>query len=247
MRKYSLIILFIAFTGWIVSCEKNSYHVTQREEVTNKALLKIGYFVPSIQNPGAQVKANGVRISNLLVYNTPFPGGGLNTLGSSNSDFLQLNPGSTPLTVTIPKSGTDEDSVKLFEGSFDFQQKRQTLFFTDTLPNVTGVLVDDETAAPVDSGKARIKFVHLVPNVANVDLYRNTTLLKGNIAYKGVSEYFDVFAGNASYIVKTAGVNDTVAIQSINPTAGRIYTIFSRGFKGGASAISPKVSAVIIQ
>lgn len=235
------------FIGWLASCEKNTYAVTERTVVTGKALVKLGYFSASLNNPGVQAKANGVRISNLLVYNTPFPGGGLNTLGSNNSDFLQFNPGSTPFTLTIPKAGTDEDSVKVFEGSFDFQQKKQTLFFTDTVPNITGVLVDDETTAPTDSGKVRIKFVHLLPNVAAVDFYKGTELLKANISYKQVTEYFDVFAGAATYAIKEAGSATTLASRSINPAAGRIYTFFSRGYKGGATAIAPNVSAIIIQ
>lgn len=249
MKKSGLLLLaIIGSIGWMVSCKKNTYKVTERILVTDKALLKLGYFSPTVNNPSVQAKVNGVRISNLLIYGTPFPGGGLGTLGLSNSDYLQLTPGSAPFTLTIPKFGTEEDSVKLFEGSFDFQQKRQTLFITDTIPNVTAVLVDDETAAPTDSGKVRIKFINLIPNAGPVDFYRGNELIKADIPYKGVTEYVDVFAGAQTYAVKQADSTTTLGSRSINPAAGRIYTFFSRGYKGAASAaITPTVSAMIVQ
>lgn len=247
MKKNLIILSTFLFIIGAVACKKNTYNVTERTEVTNKALVKIGYFSPSINNQNVQLKVNGTRVSPLLIYNTPFPGGGLNTLGSSNSDFLLFEPGSNAFAFAVPKAGTDVDSVKVFESQFDLKAQRQTLFLTDSFPNITALLVNDETTAPTDSGKARIKFVHLIPNVPAVDFYRNNVLLKANIPYKGVTEYEDVFAGSVTYAIREAGSATNLATRAINPTAGRIYTFFSRGFKGATGTLVPNVSAMVVQ
>ena len=230
-----------------VACEKNTYNVTERTEVTDLALIKIGYFAPSITHQPVQAKFNGVRVSPTMAYNTPFPGGGLNTGGSNNSDYLTLAPGNSTVQLSVAKVGTDADSIKVFEGQFNFPDKRQILFLTDSFPNIASVLVDVETAPATDPAKSRIKFVHLIPNVAAVDFYRGTELLKANVPYKGETEFFDVAAGAASYVIKEAGQTATLGTQSITPVAGRIYTFFSRGFKGGAGLLNPRVSAMIVQ
>jgi hypothetical protein len=247
MKRVFSIIAFLMLATWWVGCEKNKYGVTERTEVTDKALVKIGYFVASITNQPVQAKINGSRVSPTLAYNTPFPGGGLNTGGSNNSDFLVLDPGNVNVQLSIPKVGTETDSVKVFDAQFTFTAKRQTLFLTDSFPNITGVLVDNETPATTDSGKVRINFVHLIPNVGPVDLYKGAEKLKENIGYKESTEFFDTFAGNATYAIKEAGTSTTIASRAIAPAAGRIYTFFSRGFKGAAGGLVPNVSAIIIQ
>ena len=250
--KKGLINISIAVValGLITGCKKNSYKVTERTEVTDRALVKIAYYIGNAANPTAQVKVNGQRVSPSLAYNIPFPGGGLNTLGSSNSDFLTLTPGMNNVLVSVPKSGTEEDSVKLFESQFDFKSnERQTLFLVDSFPKVTGVLVNTETPGTTDSGKVRIKFVHLIPNVPVVDFYRAGVLVKAGIPYKGSTEFLDVFAGGQQYTIREPGsaanLNGTPA--NINPAAGRIYTFFSRGFKGKTGALAPNVSAIVIK
>lgn len=245
-RIFSIVALMLAVTWW-VACKKNTYNVTERTEVVGQALVKLGYFVPAITNQPVQAKINGVRVSPTLPYNTPFPGGGLNTGGSNNSDFLVLPPGTANLQLSVPKVGSETDSVKVFEGNFNFTAKRQTVFFTDSFPNIQSVLVETETPPTTDSGKVRIKFVHLIPNVAAVDFYRGTELLKANIPYKGQTEFFDTFAGSQTYRVREAGSATDLGTGSINPAAGRIYTFLSRGYKGGTGNINPRVSAVIIQ
>src|SRR5687768_1558331 len=231
MKKTSIITV-IFLSAMMGGCKKNSYHVTERTEVTDRALLKIAYYVGNVKNSPAQVKVNEKRISPLLTYNTPFPGGGLNTGGSLNSDFVILDPGANNFLVSLPKAGTDEDSVKIFESQFALKKsERQILFLTDSFPNITGILVDAETPPTTDSGKVRIKFVHTMPNVPIVDLYRGGVLIKAGIPYKGSSEFFDVFAGVQAYAVREPGSSTNLngAGNNINPTAGRTYTFFSRG------------------
>jgi hypothetical protein len=243
------IILFIICATALAACKKNTYHVTERDVVTNVAKLKVGYFSASINNQGAQVKVNGVRMTNNLVNPVAFPGGGLNMSGLSNSDYLQITPGETNIDIAVPKVRTDEDSVALLTFSQPLEaNKRYTLFVTDTLPNVTGVMVQDDTETP--DSTARIKFLHLMPNVPAVDFYQRSKLLAANVAYKSVTEYMNITFGSDTFLIRAAGSGPTgavIATRVIATSRQRIYTFFSRGYRTATGTRAPNVSAVIVQ
>lgn len=247
-KQYSIFVALLAGATLLAACEKNSFKVSERTEVNNAALLKIGFFAGSIANPSMQLKVNGERVSPSLVYNTPFPGGGLNTLGSNHSDYLTFTPGEYTLSFSIPKVGTNEDSVKVLEQKVTLSTDKQTMFVSDSMPNITTVLVKDVAEHPTDSGKVRVKFVNLMPNVAAVDFYRDAELIAANVPYKGVVEYKDIFAGTVNYWVRETGTATNLnAAKTMALTAGRIYTIFSRGYKGKTGTLAPNVSAMIVE
>lgn len=255
MSKYNIILIIsVLVAGWAIACKKNTYFITERTEVVDKALLKAGYFAASITNQPAQLKVNGQRLSPNLAYNTPFPGGGLNTGGSDKSDFLQFDPGGYDILLSVPKAGTEADSIKLFEKRFDLPVGKNILFLTDSFPNIAYKLMKGDTVATTDSGKSRINFTHLIPNVPAVDIYRwfenqPAVLLKANVQYLDGTSFFDVDAGAANYLVFAAGVSsgDTLIKRSLTPVAGRIYTFFTRGWKGKSGTLVPHLSAMIIQ
>ncbi len=244
------IIILTALCGILVSaCKKNTYHVTERDVITNAALLKIGYFCPSIRNQGVQIKINGNRVSGNVTYAQAFPGGGLNTGGLSNSDYL-LTPGNeVNIQLSVPKVGTSDDSVAVLTFSQPLSaNKRYTLFTTDSVPNVSGVLVADDTQ-PSDTG-ARIKLINLIPNVAAVDFYHRGKLIMPNVQYKKVSDYVNIPFGSDTFAIRNAGDPITapvIAFRVIATSRQRIYTFLGRGWKGAAGTLAPQVSAVIVQ
>lgn len=248
--KTAYIIGIIAGASLIAAaCKKNTFHITERTPVENMARLKVGVFTPSITNPGVQILVNGQRMSGIVSYPTPFPGGGLNTGGSNNSDYLNIPPGEANIDINAPKVGTDIDSVDVLTYSQALTaNKRYTLFVTDSVPHATGVMVEDDTEAP--DSLARIKCLHLMPNVAAVDFYQGTTLIAANVAYKQVTEYMNIPNGTYTYYIREAGSGPTgtvLASRSIATGNRRIYTFFSRGFKGTTGTRAPNVSALIVQ
>ncbi|RPD38197.1 DUF4397 domain-containing protein [Chitinophaga barathri] len=249
MKATYIIGLIAGVCFMTAACKKNTFHITERTPVENMVRLKVGIFTPSVNNPGVQIKVNGQRVSSIVAYPTPFPGGGLNTGGSNNSDYLNVAPGETNVDVSAPKVGTDVDSVNVLNFSQSLAaNKRYTLYVTDTVPNAVGVMVDDDTEAP--DSLARIKCLHLMPNVAAVDFYQGTVLIAANVAYKQVTEYRNVPNGTYIYYIREAGTGPTGAIlasRSIATSNQRIYTFFSRGYKGTTGVRAPNVSALIVQ
>jgi hypothetical protein len=248
--KARYIIAILAGACILAACKKNEFHITARTYVDNMVRLKVGIFTPSITNQGVQIKVNGQRMSGIVSYATPFPGGGLNTGGSNNSDYLNIPQGETNIDVAVPKAGTDVDSVKVFSYSQSLQaNKRYTLFITDSVPNATGVMVEDDTTPP--DSLSRVKFLNLIPNVPAVDFYQGTTLVAANVAYKTVTPYVNISNGSFQYFIREAGSGPTGTVLSGPRTIAtgnrRIYTFFARGYKGGKGTLVPHVSALIVQ
>ncbi|HEX6181469.1 MAG TPA: DUF4397 domain-containing protein [Chitinophagaceae bacterium] len=255
MKRFVSIITVLSVLCLTISCEKNSFHMREMTYPEGKALVKVGHFIAYNANSPIRVAINGATISNELLYPIPFPGGGLNTNGSLNSDYLMVDPGSAKIELFVMNPGTPKPISKLFETSLNMDaNKRYTLFLADTAANIAAWTVVDDTPAP-DSGSARIKFVNAMPNVAAMDLYKGTnanvaTLVVANIGYKGVSDYVNVPFGTDSFFVRKAGDPVSVAPiarRSFALSNQRIYTLFSRGYNGTTGNRAPNLSAIVNQ
>ncbi len=265
------IFLATLITGFLLSaCEKNKLAQKTENSPSGSALVKFGYFTPWLANAPVQIKVNDVRVSSIITYAIAYPGGGFNQGGQTFADYIAIDPGQlkspVKITLTVPKVGTNTDSVNLFSGSFTLQpDKRQTIMFTDSTTAIQTTVIADDTQDPVPN-QARFKFFNGIPNVgANIDLYAvsaaGTFLVASNIPYKGVSNYFDTPAGATGNItfsmVKTglplSNANLVGGTSTNNPYStsallnGRVHTVLARGFAGVSSTDSrrPLLSIIV--
>jgi Domain of unknown function (DUF4397) len=237
-KKLSLLLLAIIILVMDNGCKKNSLRVLVTNPINDSALLKVGYFTPWFQNRGAQIAINGKRVSNVLTYAISFPGGGINMGGSLNNDYLTVTPGPAAIKVSIPKVGTNIDSVSLFTGTINLvANKKQTVMLTDSVPNISATVIFDDADEPA-FGTARMKFFNGMPNLTSLDLYVRTPAgiqAWRDIRYKGLSPFFDVpTTGADTFDIVNAGAAyttaNTLSRLITTPGSGRIYTILSRGF-----------------
>lgn len=250
MKKCIPIFLLVSICGILGSCKKNVLTVSPYDYTEGKALLKINYACPYAKNPAVQIKINGEKVSSLITYSTPYPGGGLNTGGNSYADYLAVNAGANTVSLSIPKQGSTEDSVLLFKTTASLSANDyQTLHFTDTMENTKTVLLKDAANKP-DSGFTQFTFVNLIPNSTALDLYFGTTRVASNIAFKEATEPFLLPAGvnaNLSWTLREAGGTTTLgtAYSNVATLANqRVFTIYARGYVGPATSDirSPKIS-----
>lgn len=225
----------------LYSCEKNSFNITETTAVTSAdAQVKVAFFSTYRANPSYQIVVNDSRVSNTLNATgsspnpTPFPGGGLNTGGGSTADYLAIKSGDNKIAITIPKFGTNTDSVSLVSGTISFGAgKKYSLYYTDTSANTSAVLVEDSLMAP-DSGFAKYKFVNLIPDIAAVDLYIGTVKVASAIPYKGVSASFILPTNNSSTVwaIRSAGSGTNLATYTSGATLGnqRVFSVIARGY-----------------
>lgn len=249
------IILNTVLLGAIViaagSCSKKPEYIADMTFVTpGDALLKINYLSAYALNPSVQINVNGQRVSGLITGRTPFPGGGYNTNGSNFPDYLTVTPGTTTVSVTIPKKNTNIDSVVLFSKSLTtVAGKNISVHISDTLSNTKAAVLEDDLSIPAPNYSS-YTFVNMIPNAPSVDLYYGTTLMASGVGYLGSSKVFtnlvQTVAGTWS-IRETGTLPTSTALatySSLNTSINqRVYTVFASGYKGSsATNTKPYVS-----
>lgn len=100
------------------------------------------------------------------------------------------------------------------------------------------VVGDDRTAAP--SGKALIRFFHLVPSGGTYDLYLGASALFNGRSYfdqstnASVVGYTAIDPGTFTFALRAAGGGSIVTtFPTANIVAGKTYTLIARGFPTG--------------
>lgn len=253
---FSLTIISAGLVFW--GCKKNSFFVTERTTSAGSAQVKLGYFSAYTVLPNTILYINDQPVSNTLTAPIGFPGGGFNTGGSSNGDYLWVTPGTVKIQGYTPIPGTGNLMTKLFEFTETFSaDNAYTYYITDTGAATKGFSIPDERTAP-DSGFCKIKFVNCMPNLTALDLYKganNTvaTILASNVAFKGSSAYFNIPLPSDSFFIRPAGALPTSApiarrAFASNLTNKRIYTLLARGYNGAvATNLLPNLSVLVNQ
>lgn len=240
-------IVAILFLG----CEKNKDNVFSEYDLVDEstfALVKVNYNVAFYNDPGAQIKINGVRVSGANIQTRyPFPGGGFNTRGVSTGDYLPVVAGAnTKISISIPKRGTNIDSVEVFTTTVAASAgKHYSLHVADSL-NRKGLYVEEDYSLP-DSGFVRMRFANLIANVPSMDLYNGSSLVSSNIPFMGISDPFLIPIGTTAvptstvWTIRAAGSGPTGTVIATYTSAStiinqRVYTVFANGYNGYSTA-----------
>jgi hypothetical protein len=235
---YRLSALFLLTALLFSGCEKNTENVFSEYDLVDpeaSALIKVNYNVAFFKDPGVQLKINGTRVTGLLNTRYPFPGGGFNTLGGSTGDYFAVAPGAVDLSLSIPKKGTNIDSVSIFQTNLNLTAgKRYSLHLADTI--ATKSLLVDENFVRADSGFVRMRFVNLIPNLTSIDLYNNTTKVASAIPFMGISDSFQLpITSSTVWNIRVGGsaANSTVIATYTSASTmvnTRVYTAFATGW-----------------
>lgn len=245
MKIFSIPITLILFVAVISGCKKNEDITYGEYDLIDptKSYLKINFTSAYASNPDIQFTIDGKRVGGLVKTRTPYPGGGYNTNGLSFPDYLSLDAGTVNFKASLPKRGTNEDSILWYSSDITLEAgKYATLHIADTAANTAKVLTPEDMISP-DSGKVKFRFINLMPNVPALDLYYGTTLVATGIAYKSISAYFTIplpTAASAWTIRATGTLPTSTAIAtytSISTTTNaRSYTAFAQGYAGSTDA-----------
>jgi hypothetical protein len=209
IAAFALAALATAFT----SCDKTE------EPVVTKAKVMVVHASPDA--PGVD----------LLVDNTKQNSAAL-TFGN-NTSYLDVTSGTRNIKVNV--AGTT-NSVIAADVQFT-ENKNYTIFAVDSVAKIAPLVLTDDVTAPA-AGKAHVRFVHLSPNAPAVDVaVTGGSVLFPNTAFKGSTAFSPLAAGTYNLEVRVAGTT-TVALPlpNITLTAGKIYTVYAKGFLGGTGA-----------
>jgi hypothetical protein len=152
----------------------------------------------------------------------------------NNTGYLQVESGSRNIKVNVTGTSTTviNADLNLEEG------KNYSVFAVDSVSKISAVVLVDDLTTPA-SGKAHVRFVHLSPNAPAVDVAvaSSGAVVFANKAFKESTAFTPLDAGTYNLDVRVAGTS-TVALvlPAITLQAGKIYTVFAKGFLGGAGA-----------
>lgn len=152
----------------------------------------------------------------------------------NNTTYIPLLTGTRNIKVNV--TGT---STTVINANANFvKNTSQTLFAIDSVSKLSTLLLSDDLTAPA-AGKAHVRFVHLSPDAPAVDiaLANAGAVVFPNTAFKGATAFTPLDAGTYNLEVRVAGTQ-TVALPlpGIVLQAGKIYTVFAKGFLGGTGA-----------
>jgi hypothetical protein len=152
----------------------------------------------------------------------------------NNTGYLELEAGTRNLKVNV--AGT---TTTVINADVPFTKDMSySVFAVDSVSVISAIVLTDDLTAPA-AGKAHVRFIHLSPDAPAVDVAVASTgdVVFGNKAFKEYTAFTPLDAGAYNLDVRVAGTT-TVALvlPTITLEAGKIYTVYAKGFLGGSGA-----------
>lgn len=205
LKKSFLFLLSAIIIFSLNSCVKGE------ESSLNISSLSVIHASPGL--PAIDFYYNGARINgdSIIAYGDTIP----------NKFF---NSGTASIVVKKYISSTTYIST-----SIDLQSEKNHSFFVVGKPNeVTYLFTTDDLTAPA-SGKAKLRFINLSPDAANLSFKINSINLFGSMAFKSYSEFSPVDPGEQKISIHDSVSGAILAEQNLNIEAGKIYTVWAKG------------------
>ena len=151
-----------------------------------------------------------------------------------NTGYLEAESGTRNIKVNV--AGT---TTNVINGDLDLEaDKYYSVFAVDEVAEITALVLVDDLTMPA-AGKAHVRFVHLSPDAPAVDIAvaSSGAVVFSDIAFKESTVFTPLDAGTYNLDVRVAGTS-TVALvlPPVTLTAGKIYTVFAKGFLAGTGA-----------
>lgn len=218
VRKYLSMFFMVVFGVTVfAACSDDENTVTPVQET---ALVKVIHASPDA--PGVDL-----LVDNMVA--------GTNLTFPNNTGYLSVNSGTRNVKVNV--TGT---STTVIEANLPIMtNKNYSVFAVNAVANLEPIVLEDDLSTPA-SGKAHVRFIHLSPDAPAVDItLTDGTVVFGDYIFKEASAFTPLDAGTYNLQVRLAGTSTVVLdLPNIALTAGKIYTVFAKGFVAGTGAQS---------
>ena len=188
-----------------------------------KTYLSLMHLAP--RAPSVEVYFNTTKASSAILS------------GAVSSSYTALDP--DIFSVTFKKAGGDSVVAGLTADSYDSLKYYTLLLYNTDTAHVNAVRIEDDFSV-LTKDKAYFRFFHMSPDIGNVDLYFDNTLIQSGRQYADNtgSYYYNQFTaqtpGSPTLYVKKAGTDSVISqLSSVNLNAANAYTIFLKGIPGG--------------
>ncbi len=222
MKKIILTTVTFAtvFASVLVSCKKDKKDDPAPTPEPTFAKVLVTHASPNA--PGVDLLIDDTKVNTAALT---YP---------SSTAYLQVKSGTR--NVKVNAAGT---STSVINANVPFtENKNYSLFAIDSLSKISALLVEDDLTAPA-AGKAHVRFIHLSPGAPAVDVaVTGGPVVFGNVSFKGGTAFTPLTAGSYNLEVRAAGTVPPASpavllLPNITLTAGKIYTVFAKGFLTG--------------
>jgi hypothetical protein len=222
LHSLSLLLLI----GFLTSCSKE-------DDVMAPAMARVMVVHASPNAPAVDVRVNNT----VALSNVAYP---------ANSSYTNINAGSTNFKVS-PTGSTNY----VIDATVDLKSNMNySVFAIDSVAEIKAAVVMDDLTTPA-AGKAHVRFFHFSPNAPAVDIavtggpvVFSNRMFNDQSTNASLSNFTPLDAGTYNLEVRLAGTNTVVlALPNVTLTAGKIYTVFAKGFAGvtGMQALGAQV------
>jgi len=221
VRKNAFWVLgLLAFVSVVLNgCIKNS----SSSAVTPKTYISLLHLAPWA--PAVEVYFNDKKASSAI------------NAGTVSSSYSALDPG--VYAIGFKKAGGDSVLASLSTSLYDTSAYATLLLYNLDSTHVGAAKIADDYSM-LTNDKSFFRFFHLAPELNNVDLYFDNTLVSSGRSYVDnvYTSYYNTFSavspGSVNVTVKKSGSDSVIAtLGSVNLAALNAYTIYLRGKKGG--------------
>jgi len=151
----------------------------------------------------------------------------------NNTPYLTVRKGTRNIKVNVSGTTTTviEANLPVAAGA------SYSVFATGPVASIAPLVLTDDLSRPA-AGKAHVRFVHLSPDAPAVDVaVQGGPVVFGNRAFREYTPFTPLAAGTYDLEVRLAGTSTAVLpLPGITLEAGKIYTVFAKGFVGGSGA-----------
>lgn len=150
-----------------------------------------------------------------------------------NTPYLPVRKGTRNIKVNVAGTTTTVINANLPIAT----GMSYSVFATDSVSKIAPLVLVDDRSRPA-AGKAHVRFVHLSPNAPAVDVaLQGGAVVFGNKAFREYTAFTPLNAGTYDLEVRLANTGTVVLpLSGITLESGKIYTVFAKGFVGGAGA-----------
>lgn len=221
VRKNAFLVLgLLAFVSVALSgCLKQSESSTAAPK-TYISLLHLAPWAPAVE-----VYFNDKQASSAI------------STGTVASSYSALDPG--VYSIGFKKAGSDSVVASLSTTLYDTSQYSTLLLYNLDSTHVGAAKIVDNYSV-LNTTNAFFRFYHLAPEMDDVDLYLDGTLVSSgrsyadNVSVGYYNQFTAIAPGTFNLIVKKANADSVIAnLSSVTLSQGNAFTIYLRGRKGG--------------
>ncbi len=150
-----------------------------------------------------------------------------------NTGYAAVPAGTRNVKVFVPAL-----SANIFDENLPIAANvNYSVFAVDSVAKIDFILTVDDLTSPA-AGKAHVRFMHLSPNAPAVDITdTNGNKVFADYEFSEYSDFTPLDAGTYDLQVRLEGTDTVVLpLPGIALGNGKIYTVFAKGFVGGAGA-----------